>query len=266
MRSNRTRRSFALSALALPFLLLAALPAAGATVTNSSTETYDLPADGSIELVNANGDILVVVWDRPEVEVETLRRATATSEGLAKRVLDELISEVRRSGSHLEITTRRPDDQRWTSWFRPASGSITYVVSLPASIAVEARSTNGDVTVEGSERRVRASSTNGQVRLRQVAGDIAASSTNGSVQAELAGPLLEAELSTTNGRIRLAVAEGTGIDLEARAVNGRVDVDVPIRLHSQGNRRSSIRGELWGGGAPVSLRSVNGSISVSASN
>lgn len=261
MRSIRCNHTARCTLLALSLLTLA-LPASAATVTDSSVVTYDLPADGSIELVNANGDITVVVWDRPEVEVETLRKATATSERSATRVLNELLSEVERSGDHLRIVTKRPDKQSWTSWFRPASGSITYVVSLPASIAVEARSTNGDVSVEGSERRVKARTTNGSVRLRDVAGDVEASSTNGGVQAELGAPLREAELRTTNGRIRLAIAEGTGIDLEAKAVNGRVRVDVPIRLRSQGRRGKSIAGELFGGGAPVTVRSVNGSISI----
>jgi DUF4097 and DUF4098 domain-containing protein YvlB len=251
--------------LVLPLLLLVALPAAAATLTRSSVATYDLPADGSLELSNANGDILVVVWDRPEVEVETLRKATATSEAMAQRVIDALLSEVDRDGGHLRIRTRRPESESWTSWFRPASGSITYVVSLPPSIAVEARSTNGNVTIEGSDRRVHARTTNGNVRLRDVAGEIIASSTNGRLDASIAGALDEASLSTTNGRIRLAVAEGTGIDLEARAVNGRVAVDLPIRLSSSERRGRSIRGALWGGGAPVTVRSVNGSISISGS-
>ncbi|HVS65941.1 MAG TPA: DUF4097 family beta strand repeat-containing protein [Thermoanaerobaculia bacterium] len=259
-----SRQTAASLLLALPLLLVSS-SATAATLTRSTIESYELPADGSLELSNANGDIIVVVWDRPEVEVETLRKATATSESMAQKVIDGLLSEVELSGGHLRIRTRRPESESWTSWFRPASGSIQYVVSLPSSIAVEARSTNGNVTIEGSERRVQARTTNGNVRLRDVAGEVTASSTNGRVEASLSGALDGASLSTTNGRIRLELAAGFGVDLEARAVNGRVAVDVPIRLSSRDQRGKTIRGELWGGGAPVSLRSVNGSIAVSQS-
>jgi DUF4097 and DUF4098 domain-containing protein YvlB len=263
IRPSSTRWA-ALAVVAL-VALLGAGAAGAATVTDSSTETYDLGSDGSIRLDNTNGDILVSVWDRAEVQVETLRKATSSSEARARELLEGLRNEVKRTGDRLEIAAKLPRTGPWGSWFGANSASITYVVSLPASIAVEARSTNGDVTVEGAERSVRARSTNGQVRLRAVAGEIDASTTNGGLVAEITGPLTGASFSTTNGRVRLTVAEGTGVDLSARAVNGRVSVDVPLQRESSDRRGKSVRGELWGGGAPVTVRTVNGSISIQQS-
>ncbi|HVS16446.1 MAG TPA: DUF4097 family beta strand repeat-containing protein [Thermoanaerobaculia bacterium] len=266
MRHPTNRPSFGPRWAVLAVLALLGAGAAGAaTLTDSATETYRLGPEGSIALRTTNGDILVSVWDRPEVQVETLRKVTASSEARARELLDGLRSEERQDGERLEITARLPRTGGWGSVFGVSSASITYVVSIPAATAVEARSTNGDVTIEGAERRVHARTTNGQVRLREVAGEIEASTTNGGVIAELVDPVTAASLSTTNGRVRLTVAEGVGIDLDARAVNGRVRVDVPIRHESQDRRGKSVRGELWGGGAPVSVRTVNGSISVQES-
>jgi DUF4097 and DUF4098 domain-containing protein YvlB len=70
-------------------------------------------------------------------------------------------------------------------------------------------------------------------------------------------------LSTTNGRITVALPRTIAARVDAGTVNGSISSDLPVLASS--SSKHSLRGTLNGGGnAEVRLRTTNGSITITA--
>lgn len=195
----------------MPFRMLALVPlltACAAIVPLCAQtpveRTVATPATGSVEVSNVAGEIRVVGWDRAEVRVTgTLGRGTerldVTSSGDRVRV-EVVIPRGARNveGSDIEVRV-------------PARKSVQ-VVGVSADVhlsgvtgTVDAQSTSGGVTVNGSPASVRAVATSGSVALDVNTSRVEASSTSGDV--------------TVQGSVRETIS--------AHSVSGDVDVAAP---------------------------------------
>lgn len=179
--------------------------------------TVAFSPDGTIDLSNLSGDIIVTGWSRREVHIK------ATSE---RSNLDLDISSSRIS---LEIEGRG-------SWGSRSRGETRYEVSVPRGARVIARSTSGDVTlrgtggevdagstsgdvlVEDAARRIELSSVSGDVTGRALKGTIEATSVSGSVEVENAEG--EVHAGTTSGDVVLTNV--TSRDVEASTTSGEI--------------------------------------------
>ena len=155
---------------------------------------------------------------------------------------------------------------------------VDFVVHVPPTVDLVARTTNGEVDVQGLSGDVEVRGTNGDVRVDGAASVVArttngsisirtsgyasAASTNGAIEADLPGlgdgsePL---SFTTTNGTITLRVPANTNATLSARTANGRIESDLPILV--QGTvARNRLEGTIGTGGRVIELRTTNGRI------
>ena len=95
---------------------------------------------------------------------------------------------------------------------------------------------------------------------------VEASTVNGGVEIELSAPLGpdgRVELETVNGGVSLDLPADSKATISARAVNGGVSVS-DLDIEKQGeNTCWRLDGTLNGGGARVTLETVNGGVRVS---
>lgn len=139
--------------------------------------------------------------------------------------------------------------------------SVDFTVLVPAGIKVLASTVNGDVEVSGATRDVEASSVNGHVDAASAGGPVEASSVNGSVDANMrdlagAGRL---SYSSVNGSVRVTLPASLKADVELSTVNGSVRSDFPITVTGSLEPKR-MRGTIGGGGIPIRIDTVNGSI------
>ena len=261
--SNRKGTPRACHVLATILLLtLVAMPSlAREKVSEDWTESF--AGVDSIDLSNTNGHLTFEVWDRDEIEVRATKTAHASSTARANELLEAIEILVDVAGAALVIETNHPSSSIF-GWLRGSNGgtSVNYVVKLPASARLAARSTNGHVNVDGVQGGVECRSTNGHVVLTDVGGPVIAKTTNGKVNADVVvvdGPI---ELASTNGSLEVNLPAGVGADLSARTTNGRVRIDGDI--DATVSKRTKVEGRLAGGGDLLELRTVNGSIKVAA--
>lgn len=141
---------------------------------------------------------------------------------------------------------------------RTSGGGIT-VADVEGN--VEVKTSGGSIQVGNVAGNVAASTSGGGIKLGAVTGEVQGSTSGGSISAELVAQIAQPlELSTSGGGIKLAVPGDFKADLDARTSGGGVDCELPI----QGTiKRSSIAGQLNGGGPKVTLRTSGGSIKVS---
>ncbi len=224
---------------------------------------------GTFSLKNVNGDVTVMTWKEEQVEIKAVKKTRKSAENLAK-VKIELVE----SPDSVSVDTVYPK--------RNNTGvSVTYEIKVPEGVSLEAVSTvngnvvasgpfghvsgstvNGKVKVENSAGDLRLSTTNGNVEARNVKGKIDAETTNGSIRLELADLPDKITAETVNGGITLALGAIKELDavLEAKTVNGGIDVDFPISFQNLQKSKRSLTGQIGKGGPRVSLETVNGSI------
>lgn len=183
--------------------------------------TVAFSPDGTLDLSNISGEIVVTGWGRREVQIK------ATSER-GRLALDV-------SSSHITLE----EEGRGSGWGNGRRGETRYEVSVPRGARVMARSTSGDVIVRGvggqveatstsgdvtvvdAVRRVEVRSVSGDVTVRQVAGNVEATSVSGDVEVEdVAGDL---QMETTSGDITLSAIRSR--DVEASTTSGEITFD-----------------------------------------
>ncbi len=181
----------------------------------------------------------ISIWDDSE------ERAVATARDI----------EIVESGGTLRA--EGAPDENW---------SVSYRIEAPRQTDLDLEAHNGGISVTGIEGILRLRTHNGGLSLAALAGDVEARTRNGGVHVELVGDFWDGaglDVETRNGGIEIEIPEGYSAELDTGTVNGRVAIDFPVTV--QGRIGSELRATLGSGGAPVRVRTTNGSVQISDS-
>ena len=140
---------------------------------------------------------------------------------------------------------------------------VAWNIRVPAGIKVDVSDVNGDVRIAGVTSDVIANTINGTVRAATTAGSIRARSVNGNVVADVTGigELSNVDLKTVNGSVTATLPGNVAAAVEMGTVNGSIDSQFAVTSTGKLNRHKLV-GTIGLGGAPVSLKTVNGSVSL----
>jgi DUF4097 and DUF4098 domain-containing protein YvlB len=140
-----------------------------------------------------------------------------------------------------------------------SNGSVD-VASVVGNIDV--RASNAKVCCSCTQGHLVARSSNGKIQLEEHRGSIDASTSNGLIVVGLEelgrGGV---QLATSNGRIVLELPEKVDADVDIRVDNGVIRSDREM-CKASSERSGRLRGRLGGGGAPIRVRTSNGSVSL----
>ena len=145
----------------------------------------------------------------------------------------------------------------------PLSGNdikVEFLVRVPTGVRFVGRTVNGPVETSRLEGDAEAHTVNGNIRL-STSGSAQAETVNGSIQAALGKVDAPAKFSTVNGGIAIEMKSDTHADLYARTVTGAISSNFPIRVHGRLVNRHA-HGRIGRGGPELTIRTVNGSISL----
>jgi hypothetical protein len=215
-------------------------------------ETYPLPAGGTFELQNVNGSVVVSGWERNEVEISAVKTARRNQDDLQRVKI-----EIQAQGGKVSVHTRYPQDEG-------VEVTVEYRVHVPRRVILgRVNTVNGAVRVAGVDGSGDLQSVNGDVEALDSVGRFRAHTTNGNVRLELRGLSGEGVLAaeTVNGSVVLALPDGTGGDLDVRSLNGDFRSELPVALQGSLGARE-FHGRLGQGGAPIRIRTVNGSVRI----
>jgi DUF4097 and DUF4098 domain-containing protein YvlB len=157
--------------------------------------TFAFDKNGSVNLTQMSGDIIVAGWSRNEVRV----RATSDDDN------------IRLSGSSSRLSlevggTRRHSDAR-------------FEVSVPYGVRVTAQTMSGDISIRGTRGPVEAHAQNGDVDVDEVTTRLEISSLSGDVTAHNVNG--DVAINSTNGEVRLSDVHGA---VDVSSVSGDVDL------------------------------------------
>jgi DUF4097 and DUF4098 domain-containing protein YvlB len=231
-----------------------------ADVSQTEKFNFDVNPGARISLENINGDITVTAGSGSQVNI------VATKKAGEQEYLDGLKIVVDADANYIHVETRHPkSDGGWFSWGDSGSGSVTYELTVPANVNLDAIETvNGEVRIEAVSGDVKASTVNGSLEVKGLKSDVNLETVNGSIIAEFdtlgRGQRVDAE--AVNGKITLRVPADVSARIEAETVNGSIDADDFGLEAEKGFVGRDLSGEIGGGDARISLDTVNGSIRI----
>jgi DUF4097 and DUF4098 domain-containing protein YvlB len=222
--------------------------------------TYTVTKGGAVEIVNVNGPIVVEAATGSQVEIRATRVARAKSDEEAQALLKKLEIKEDVSPGRVAIQTVIGTGMS----FGRRSVNVEYRVRVPAGLQVSVKTENGGIGLHDVNGTVAATTTNGGVRGTNVSGAVSAHIVNGGIVMDIARVVGSIELESVNGGIRLDIPPDLRADVEASAVNGGVSMDDALKLQTSERGRSKIIGKLNGGGARISVTTVNGGVRLRA--
>jgi len=212
----RARRPLALTLAALAV----SFPAAAQNeVTERFTRTAHLDQDGTFDLTNITGNVVITAGSGREVTIDAMKRVQRPNPNAARALLQMIDIQVTEEANRVEVRTLYPRPRNFP-------GSVDFTIALPADVTVAVRTTTGTIRVTG----VRAEA------LKSVSGDIeivdtsaadffSASTVSGNVAVRgFKGKTIQ--LATVSGNVR--VDDMQSERLMARAVAGNIDYAGPL--------------------------------------
>ena len=141
--------------------------------------------------------------------------------------------------------------------------AVRFFVRVPRGVRLDASTVNGGLTASGTTAPLVLETVNGGVAVLDASGAVSAATVNGSITATVLSltNVEELDLRTVNGSIQASVPASINALLEASTVNGKVNTDLPIQLIGRVNPRH-LRATIGTGGAPLRLKTVNGSVTL----
>lgn len=289
-------RFLLISLMAVP----GALMAQGTTPSDLFTWSGRVASGGTLAIRHFNGAIDVRESTSDRVEFRAAR-PTRNEGNLTFRVETVAsgveICAVYRGRSACESGRNRGWD--WDEGPRSSRLSVT----LPKGVKLEARTGNGDVTVEKASNDVEIRSGNGDVRIAMTAGRVDVATGNGELEVEGATGPVEAttgngrvfvvtssgpvsvrtgngdidvrmgalpstasmDFVTGNGSVTVAVPANVNADVEARTGHGEFRSDFEIKVQGRLNPRN-IRGVIGNGGSTIRMVTGNGRLELRRAN
>ena len=250
-------------------IALVAFPAlAGMDYQEIVDKTFPLAPGGSVSLENVNGDVIIEVWERAEVRVYAVKKASSQD------LLDRLKVEIDATSKSVEIDTKYPKNRRnrdhgegdhHDHGYQGGSTEVEYTLTIPRTATVDGVDlVNGNLLINGVEGGVDAETVNGNIEVREAAGSFGLESVNGNIElyASRLGLDDEIDMDAVNGELDLYISGSTAAEIRAESLNGRLKNDFDIAVRKGKYVGSDFKGSVGGGGARIDLETVNGSISV----
>lgn len=239
--------------------------------------TLDFTPGEKLRVRTQNGGITVKTWDRDQIFIHAVKKATANSEEEAEELLETATIELEQLSTGLAIHTERPD--KW-KFFKRSNVSVDYTLTVPEYVQLDLQSVNGGIstppttgnakskTVNGSIRmngthgNVNAHTDNGKISLTEILGGVSAKTVNGEIRIEIEWQTEEhIQAETLNGKVRLTLPSDFQADLQVQTRHGSIHTDFPITV--KGRIGKSLSGNINGGSGPdIQIQTMNGGIRI----
>jgi hypothetical protein len=235
-------------------------------------KTYQLSADGSINVRNVSGNVIITGYDGQQITVNAIKTG---------RDRDLVQVEDLSSANRLELRARYPKHCN-------CDASIRFEVQVPRSVrynfeelysasgnievrdvagAVHINTASGDVRVQNVSGRVDASTASGHMRVIGVAGSVSARTASGDVDVEMTrvDDNRRMEFSSASGDVSVRLPLNIDADVEMSSASGEVKTNFPLAVETEhygpGQRA---RGRLGSGSRRLHISSASGNVSLTS--
>lgn len=143
-----------------------------------------------------------------------------------------------------------------------SNAKVSFRIQVPAGVTLDLLSIDADI-VSASTAPVKARTVNGDITVATAVGPVNIETVNGDIDARMT-TLSGADsviAKTLNGTVWVFMPEAVGAVVDAATTNGELTTDFPIPADPSGARKKLVA-TLGGGGTPVYVRTLNGSVGI----
>jgi hypothetical protein len=244
----------------------ARLPAASAATQYTFTWQDPLEAGATLDVRNLYGRIAVTQARGGKASVN----ATVTSQRGDARAVKINLARVGKTVYVCPVypgeTAARDCSNRGNTTTNTSNdASVVFAIQLPKDVNLVARSVNGPIDARGLASNVNAQSVNEDITI-STSGTASAKAANGAIDATFGARTWAGTLAfeAVNGRITVRLPRKAAFTLQAQTLNGSLDVNGFPVAKSSGFVGRNAGGTVGSGGGKLSLKTVNGSIRLSA--
>lgn len=226
--------------------------------TQSSSKEYVMGLHTPITLNNQNGAIKVTSWNKPALMVEAIKRGS--DEEIENTTFSVSVQE-----DMVTITTETLNDQQKTA-------AIDYTLIIPRTAPLNIRSNSGNITLYESNANIDLQTLRGSIKIENATKSIRAQAPRGEVTIEQPEFSRDGSIFVEAERnISLVLPENANALVHAHAPQGKIYSEIYVTLDPITTKldkdaykllQHSIRGTMGAGGAPVTLESTRGSITI----
>ena len=270
--------------------LLVALTAASSARADEWDRSFKVTDHPALRVVTNDGRVTLTPWDRPEIAIHV------TTQGW--HLGRHTTVEAEQNGSEIVLNVHRSSTGFFIGW---NANWIHIDISLPRKSDIDVHTGDGSVTLDSFEGVTRVWTGDGHIDARDLHGDVNLHTGDGGIAAHrLDGRLIASsgdgriyvdgrfdalDLSSGDGTIEAEAEKGSGVgtgwslhtgdggltlrippdlkaDLEAHTGDGHISVDIPVEVTGTWRPSRDLHGTINGGGAPLKLRSGDGSIRI----
>lgn len=190
-----------------------------ASLDDRFTKTIAIGSNGTLELENFSGDIVVAVGSGKEVSIEFVRSSHGRTEADAKAGLDRVRPEIEVVGTRATVRASYLD--------RPTSYSVStdFIVKAPAGTRIVVNSLRADVSVTGIKGELKVTTASGDIVLTDVGAIQEAKTGNGDVvikgsvsDGQLDAGSLNGDITLTDVKARRVIVNSVSGSIVAREV------------------------------------------------
>jgi len=148
--------------------------------TKKIEKTFDISADGKVDLSNRYGQVTVKTWEQNKVEINVLIKVNSRDEDDADETFDRIDIEFSNSANFVSAATHIESKSYsgggWLNWFGGGSYSsddysIHYTVQMPSSNDLVVANKYGNATIEDIEGDADMTIKYGNIDMGNIGGD-----------------------------------------------------------------------------------------------
>lgn len=127
-------------------------------VEERNTQTMEFPPGGLLRLKNSTGELAIEGWDRPDVEITTIKSRKddypAEDREKASRRLNELQISVERQGQEVVVATTWTDPRLWGTLSKV---NVSYLIKAPGNARLAIEHKSGEIYIDNMDSDIQAS-------------------------------------------------------------------------------------------------------------
>jgi len=255
----------------LVLILSLSVAAAAPASADQWEKTFPLSGRPDLNLVTDDGSVRVGTWERKAVGIKVTTKSLRI--GTTVRV------EQQQDGNRIDVRVLKHRPWPISVELSMSSRPIQVQVWLPRQAILRVTSGDGSLNVSPLAGRITLRTGDGSIRADGLKGDINLSSGDGSITAldldgnlkaqtgdgavRIEGRFDALELGSGDGSVKLKIRANLDAELDARTGDGRIHMDLPVRVTGRITDRS-IHGDLNKGGPPLRIRTGDGPVRIGA--
>ena len=258
-------------------VLLAGAPVQAQNMVRTLNHVYAFDQEGEIDLTTYKGNVTIILWDEPKVQIDVQIEAEDFDGVL---MLEDIVIRIAGSEQSLKIETDyrkalREIYKLFDYSTSPRLPPVHYVIQMPRTARLKIDDYMSVTTIADFQADLDVYTYKGEVALTNFGGTLTLDTFMGEAQVAFSALARDSKIECHEGRLAVALPDGAGFDLNvdlgtAQAVfaseAGFAGLDLPDGTNGSSTlsgKKKTYRASINGGGPRLSLATHSGAVRLS---